>query len=42
MKEFVSISDMAKLHNISRQTLIHYDKIGLFKPMHTDENGYRH
>lgn len=42
MKEFVSISEMAKLHNISRQTLIHYDKIGLFKPMHTDGNGYRH
>lgn len=42
MKELVSISEMAKLHNISRQTLIHYDKIGLFKPIHTDSNGYRY
>ena len=42
MKGFVSISDMAKLHNISRQTLIHYDKIGLFRPIYTDVNGYRY
>lgn len=42
MKEFVSISEMAKLHNISRQTLIHYDKIGLFEPIYTDTNGYRY
>jgi len=33
---------MAKIHRISRQTLIHYDKIGLFKPEITKENGYRY
>ena len=32
---------MAKMHNISRQTLIHYDQIGLFKPIYTNEKGYR-
>lgn len=43
MKEYYSISEMADMHNISRQTLIHYDKIGLFKPIYTDEeNNYRY
>ena len=32
---------MAKIHRISRQTLIYYDKIGLFKPVLIDKNGYR-
>lgn len=41
MSEYLSISDMAELHNITRQTLIYYDKIGLFKPDHTEANGYR-
>lgn len=38
----LSISEMAELHNISRQTLIYYDKIELFKPDHVDEHGYRY
>ena len=34
---------MARLHNISKQTLIYYDKIGLFEPFTTSgENGYRY
>lgn len=41
MEKYLSISQMAELHNISRQALIHYDKIELFKPTYTDENGYR-
>lgn len=41
MEKYLSISEMAEIHNISRQTLIYYDKIGLFKPTHTDENSYR-
>lgn len=40
--EKISISEMAKLHGISRQTLIYYDKIGLFKPELVDSNGYRY
>jgi DNA-binding transcriptional MerR regulator len=39
---YLSISEMAAIHNISRQTLIYYNKIGLFKPVHIDENGYRY
>lgn len=39
----LSISEMASMHDISRQTLIYYDKIGLFEPEIVDEdNGYRY
>ncbi len=38
---FFTISEFAKLMGISRQTLIYYDRIGLFKPAKTLENRYR-
>ncbi|MDS0525559.1 MerR family transcriptional regulator [Clostridium sp. SHJSY1] len=41
MEKYLSISQMAELHNISRQTLIYYDKIELFKPTDIYDNGYR-
>lgn len=42
MNPKVLIGQMAKLHNISAQTLRYYDNIDLFKPMHIDkENNYR-
>lgn len=35
--------ETAKLHGISKQTLLYYDRIGLFCPEHCDENsGYRY
>ena len=43
MKNLFSIGELSKLQNISRQTLIFYDKIGLFCPAYVDpENGYRY
>jgi DNA-binding transcriptional MerR regulator/effector-binding domain-containing protein len=42
IKKCLSISEMAEIHNVSRQTLIYYDKIGLFKPEEVDGNGYRY
>ncbi|MFV0617891.1 MerR family transcriptional regulator [Megasphaera sp. WILCCON 0056] len=42
MKHGISISDMAKLHGLTRQTLLYYDKIGLFKPENVDDKGYRY
>lgn len=37
------ISEIAKIFNVSRRTLIYYDEIGLFKPYYIDEeNGYRY
>lgn len=40
-EKYISISEMGKIHNLSRQTLLHYDHIGLFKPTFIKDNGYR-
>lgn len=43
MKNLFSIGELSKQQNISRQTLIFYDKIGLFCPSYVDpDNGYRY
>lgn len=43
MKIRFMAGEMAGLHNISKQTLIYYDRIGLFQPEETDkETGYRY
>lgn len=43
MKKYFSIGELSKQQNISRQTLIFYDKIGLFQPAYVDAaNGYRY
>ena len=42
MDDLIAISEMAKLNGISRQTLIYYDDIDLFKPIKVDDNGYRY
>ena len=40
-KEFYTITEFAEMFNLTRQTLIHYDKIGLFKPARINQSGYR-
>lgn len=43
MKAIISITEMAKLRNISTETLRHYDRIDLLKPVHVDpDTGYRY
>ncbi|NLJ79831.1 MAG: MerR family transcriptional regulator [Firmicutes bacterium] len=42
MEGYLTIGEMAELHGISRQTLLYYDKIDLFKPEYVGENGYRY
>ena len=43
MKNLFSIGELSKYQNISKQTLIFYDKIGLFCPAYVDpNNGYRY
>ena len=43
MKQKYKINEIAKIFNISRQTLIYYDKINLFKPKSIDTNNlYRY
>ena len=34
--------DFAKISGISKDTLFFYDRIGLFRPMMSAQNGYRH
>lgn len=43
MERKFSIGEISKLHNISVQTLRHYDKVELLKPSYVNENtGYRY
>lgn len=43
MENMFSAGELAKYQGISKQTLLYYDKIGLFRPSYTDpENGYRY
>lgn len=43
MEDLFSIGELSKYQNISKQTLIFYDKIGLFCPDYVDpDNGYRY
>ena len=43
MNHLFSIGEVSKYQNISKQTLIFYDKIGLFRPAYVDpDNGYRY
>ncbi len=43
MENMFTAGELAKYQNISKQTLIFYDKIGLFKPSMIDsKNGYRY
>ena len=43
MKSLFSIGELARYQKISKQTLIFYDKIGLFRPAWVDpDNGYRY
>ena len=37
-----STGEFAQLCGVKKQTLFHYDSIGLLKPAHIDENGFRH
>ena len=39
---FVSIGELARLSRVTRATLLHYDKIGVLKPMYVGENNYRY
>ncbi|MCC3868046.1 MerR family transcriptional regulator [Terrisporobacter mayombei] len=38
----MTVGQMSKLFNITAETLRHYDRIGLLKPMINKENGYRY
>lgn len=41
-KIYVSTAQFAKLAGVSKQTLIYYDKMGIFHPSYVDEKKYRY
>lgn len=41
INKLLNISDFARIAGVSRQTLIYYDRIGLFSPVAVGDNGYR-
>ncbi|MEL0969119.1 MerR family transcriptional regulator [Clostridioides difficile] len=41
-KQYFTTGEFAKLCGISKQTLIFYDKIGIFSPEYKDKNNYRY
>ena len=41
MGKFLQTAQFARMCNVSKQTLIYYDRIGLFHPHHCDSRGYR-
>lgn len=42
MKEKYLIGEVCKLFNTTRDTLVHYEKIGLVTPKKDKGNGYRY
>lgn len=41
-KQYFTTGEFAKLCGISKQTLIFYDKVGIFSPEYKDKNNYRY
>lgn len=42
-KDYLFINEVAKLHSLTKKTLLYYDRIDLFKPVYVDEEtGYRY
>lgn len=40
--EFFTTSEFAKLCGVTKHTLFHYDQVGILKPDHVGDNGYRY
>lgn len=40
-KKWLTVAEMAKISGLTRQTLLYYDSIDLFKPAYVDQKGYR-
>ena len=41
-KEYFSTAEFASMANVSKQTLIYYDKSDIFSPVYKDENNFRY
>ena len=40
--KYFTTGEFAKLWGVKKQTLFHYDDIGIFQPAKRDSNGYRY
>lgn len=40
-KHFLKVGEFARICRTTKETLLHYDRKGLLKPKHINENGYR-
>ena len=40
--EYLTTGEFARLFGVKKQTMFHYDDMGIFRPEITDENGYRY
>ena len=41
-QNYFTAGELANIFGISKQTLLYYDRTGLFSPAFVSENGYRH
>jgi DNA-binding transcriptional MerR regulator len=41
-KALITIGKLSKFSRVPRTTLIHYDKVGVLKPVFVDKNNYRY
>ncbi len=41
LEQYLTTSEFAKACGVSKDTLFHYDKIGILKPEHVNDKGYR-
>ncbi len=39
---YMTIGDVSKIYGISKQTILYYEKLGLFPPAKIEDNGYRY
>ena len=39
---YMTIGDVSKIYGISKQTILYYEKLGLFLPAKIEDNGYRY
>lgn len=42
LEQYFTTGEFAKLWGVKKQTLFHYDEIGIFKPAIKKKNGYRY
>ena len=42
MQQYLTTGEFAEICGVTKHTLFHYDSIGILKPEHVGDNGYRY